>query len=301
VSVLVLGETGVGKGALAREIHDRSRRASKPFVVINCASSTELLLERIVFGYEPHALPGAAGAQLGAIESAHGGTLVLDEVAELPLALQGKLLDVLDRYELTRIGAARATRVDTRFIATTNRDLARDVAEGRFRQDLYFRLKGIAYRVPPLRDRVDDIARLAHAFVDEAARRLGVATPALSAGALTALRAYAWPGNVRELAHVIERAVLACDTSDAHANGTIEAKHLALEGSLHASLRARERSADAREASGDAERRRVLDAIAKSGGNQREAARILGISRGTLAKRLTAFGIARPRKRAPDS
>jgi DNA-binding NtrC family response regulator len=281
----------VGKDVLAREIHARSRRAAGPFVSVNCAASSESLLERELFGYEAGAFFGATSAKRGLIESSDGGTLFLDEIGELPATLQAKLLRVIDRHEVTRTGALGPTHFDARFIAATNRDLARDVAERRFRQDLYFRIKGVAYRIPPLRERIDDIESLACTFAEEATMRAGARTPsalgsppssrapAISAGALVALRAHSWPGNVLELRHVIERAVLAC------AGDVILAEHVDLDEGPASALPL------------DPERRRVLDAVTKAGGNQREAARILGMSRGTLAKRLTAYGIARPRKR----
>jgi DNA-binding NtrC family response regulator len=191
---------------------------------------------------------------------------------------------------VTRVGALRPKAIDVRFIAATNRELARDVAEGRFRQDLYFRLKGIAYRVPPLRDRTGEIEPLAKTFVAEARRLTGEAPPRISDEAIAHLRAYAWPGNVRELRHAIERAVLAC------ADGVLRPEHFELEAveapETHSPSAPPKASRDA----DDPERERILDAVAQCGGNQREAAKKLGIARGTLAKRLTAYGVARPRK-----
>ncbi|WP_437276342.1 sigma 54-interacting transcriptional regulator [Sorangium sp. So ce375] len=211
ISVLILGETGVGKEVLARTLHARSPRSSGPYVELNCAALPPSLLEGELFGHEKSAFTGASHARAGLLEAAHGGTLFLDEIGELPLAFQAKLLRVLEDRKVLRIGGRTPRRLDLRFVAATNRDLEAEIAGGAFRQDLYFRLNGIALVVPPLRERVAEIGPLASRFLEEACRRLDQrSAPRISPQALAALEAYAWPGNVRELRNVIERAAVLC-------------------------------------------------------------------------------------------
>ncbi|WP_437683440.1 sigma 54-interacting transcriptional regulator [Sorangium sp. So ce131] len=211
ISVLILGETGVGKEVLARTLHALSPRAGGPYVELNCAALPPSLLEGELFGHEKSAFTGASQARPGLIESADGGTLFLDEIGELPLAFQVKLLRVLEDRKVLRLGGRTPRRIDLRFVAATNRDLEAEVARGAFRQDLYFRLNGISLVVPPLRERVPEIAPLAGRFLAEACRQLGqLRAPSLSAEALGVLEAYTWPGNVRELRNVIERAAVLC-------------------------------------------------------------------------------------------
>jgi DNA-binding NtrC family response regulator len=287
ISVLVLGETGVGKEVLARAIHDASARASKPFLGLNCAALSETLLESELFGHEKGAFTGAVQARPGLFEGADGGTVFLDEVGELPVAIQVKLLRVLELREVIRVGGRAPRRVDVRFVSATNRDLGAEVARGAFRQDLFFRLDGITLTIPPLRERIPEIAPLCRAFLARACKEMDrPRVPALSDEAITALERYPWPGNVRELRNVIDRAVVLC-TSD-----RIEVDQLP----------PRIRTHDAPHAAADptatGERERILAALDACLWNQTHAAAKLGMARRTLINRIEEYGIPRPRKKA---
>ena len=215
IPVLALGETGVGKDVLAAMIHRLSPRADRPYVCINCAALPDSLLESELFGYERGAFTGATAAKPGLLESARGGTVFLDEVAEMPLSAQAKLLRVLDQGEVLRLGATRPRPIDVRFIAATNRDLELEVERGRFREDLFFRLAAAAIVVPPLRERVSEIAPLARTFVRQACRELRRArVPRILPDALALLEQHSWPGNIRELRNAMERAVLLAGDAD---------------------------------------------------------------------------------------
>ncbi len=207
-TVLLSGESGTGKEVLARAIHAASRRADGPFVAVNCAALNAELLESELFGHEKGAFTGALRTKPGRLELASGGTLFLDEIGELRPALQAKLLRVLQEREYERVGGTRTLQADVRVIAATNRDLDRAVAAGEFRQDLYYRLKVVALKLPPLRERVEDIRPLTAHFLSRFAREAGRALPGLDDLVITRLDEYAWPGNVRELANVLERAVV---------------------------------------------------------------------------------------------
>ena len=207
-TVLLLGETGVGKELIARAIHQWSPRHARPLVTVNCAALSHQLIESELFGHEKGAFTGAAAKRVGRFETAHSGTLFLDEVGELPLELQAKLLRVLQDGEFERVGSSRTISVDVRVIAATNRDLEDDVRRGRFRQDLYYRLAVFPITVPALRDRREDIPLLVRFFVERFARKASKTIHTVPAGAMEALQCYAWPGNVRELQNVIERAVI---------------------------------------------------------------------------------------------
>jgi DNA-binding NtrC family response regulator len=207
-TVLLTGESGTGKELLARQIHHLSDRRNGPFVAINCAALPEALVESTLFGHEKGAFTGAVKQVKGVFERGHRGTLLLDEVSEMRLDLQAKLLRVLQEQEFERVGGNTQLRVDTRVIATTNRDLRREVADGRFREDLYYRLSVVQLRVPALRERLEDLPLLVDHFVQRAARESSRDITAVSAEALHHLRAHAWPGNIRELAHAVERAVI---------------------------------------------------------------------------------------------
>jgi transcriptional regulator with GAF, ATPase, and Fis domain len=283
VSVLVLGETGVGKEVLADTIHGFSRRPGA-LVRVNCAALAESLFESELFGYEKGAFTGAAAAKVGLLESADRGTLFLDEVGELPPAIQAKLLRVVEMGEVTRVGAVRPVRIDVRFVAATNRDLAAEVEAGRFRRDLFFRLDGVSFAIPPLRERRDAIGRLAAGFVAGRAR--------IGAEVLARLEAHDWPGNVRELRAVIERAVLFAR------GGDLEVQHLTF-GKPAAAAPERQVAPPGGEpwtAEEREDRERVIRALEQSAGNQTRAAAALGISRSTLINKLRAYRIKRPRR-----
>jgi DNA-binding NtrC family response regulator/pSer/pThr/pTyr-binding forkhead associated (FHA) protein len=334
ISVLILGETGVGKEVLAEKVHKLSPRGDKPYLKLNCAALSETLLESELFGHERGAFTGAVAAKPGLLETADGGSVFLDEVGELPLSTQVKLLRVIEERTVQRVGGLRPRRIDVRFIAATNRDLEAEIVRGVFRQDLFFRLNGATLVIPPLRERKSEVPELARAFLRQAAAQLGRATPpAISPEALAALGAYSWPGNIRELRNVIERAALIC------ADGQILPRHLPLEKmrvtfattapvEVEAAPRAprafarpptpteiarpaapeRPRRAETEvtpvptvlrrgpQLTPDEERARIEEALAACGGNQTRAAQMLGIARRTLINRLEEFGLTRPRK-----
>ena len=212
-TVLIQGETGVGKERLARALHNDGPRAGGPFIAINCGAFPESLLESELFGHEEGAFTGATRARRGYFELAHRGTLFLDEVADIPAHLQAKLLRLLEERTLRRLGGERETRIDVRVMAATNRDLEADTDAQRFRRDLYYRLAVVTLTIPPLRERSEDIPMLVHSYVDHFRTALRVPIDGVSPAAMDALCAYGWPGNVRELINVIERSMLLCATS----------------------------------------------------------------------------------------
>jgi transcriptional regulator with PAS, ATPase and Fis domain len=311
ISVVLLGETGVGKEVIAQSIHRYSPRAARPFVSINCAAIPEALLESELFGYERGAFTGAVREKAGLMETADGGTLLLDEVGEMPLPAQAKLLRAIETRQIVRVGGVRPRPVDVRFVSATNRDLEQLIATRAFRRDLFFRLNGISVHVPPLRERLAELEGLTRRFLAEFAASLGRRSLSLSPDALAELRAHTWPGNVRELRNVIERAVLLSDGPE------IRPEHLSL-SPLGAGDMGRE-SAPPPSSTGNlpwqepappsenpqglseelqaTERRRILEALERYAGNQTRAAEALGISRRSLIHRLETYGVPRPRKR----
>lgn len=283
-TVLIRGESGTGKELAAGAIHANSSRAGKPFVRLNCAALPEGLVESELFGHERGAFTGATGARKGRFEMAHGGTLFLDEVGDLTALTQAKLLRVLQEREFERVGGAQTIRVDVRLIAATNRDLEQMVAEGRFRQDLYYRLSVFPIMLPPLRNRREDIMPLATHFAEKYGKENNREIRRISPEATNLLTAYAWPGNIRELENVMERAVLLCG------GGVIESGHLppALQGRDFADMD-RHGSLDA--ALSALELRLITDALRDAEGNMVRAARQLGITERIMGLRMKKYGL----------
>ncbi len=280
--ILIVGETGVGKDVLARFVHERSQRAKKPFVALNCAALSETLAESELFGHEKGAFTGAVGTRAGLFETANGGTVFLDEIGELPLATQAKLLRTLESSEVLRVGSSKPIKVDVRFVSATNLDLERASTQGKFRQDLYFRVNGITLHVPPLRARKAEIVELARRFLEAASKKADFAkTPVLAEETIAALESYAWPGNVRELRYAMERALVT------GSEGPILVEHLPPQMRGATTPSGKEEGAT---------RERVIEALAKCDGNQTRAAELLGVSRRTLINRMIEFGLPRPRK-----
>jgi DNA-binding NtrC family response regulator len=273
-TVLITGESGTGKELIARCIHRNSPRSQKIFVAVNCAALAPSLIESELFGHEKGSFTGAAGQHLGRFERAHGGTLFLDEIGELDGNLQAKLLRVLQEKTFERVGGTREIAVDVRVIAATNRDLKQSVADGKFREDLYYRLNTFPIEVPPLRDRPSDIPRLVRFFLGRAARNLGKSHLVLTPEAEKVLLAYGWPGNVRELENTMERVAILCDD-------VIEPDDLPVTSSGPA------RPVLFR----DIERQAIEDALRDNDGNRTKTARQLGISLRTLQYRLKEYGI----------
>jgi DNA-binding NtrC family response regulator len=305
ISVLLLGETGVGKEVFAERIHRSSARGSGPLVRINCAAFTEQLIESELFGHERGAFTGATSSKPGLLEAADGGTLFLDEVAELTLPLQAKLLRVLEAREVTRVGALRPRAIDVRYVCATNRDLLAACAARAFRDDLYHRLNGITIRIPPLRQRRDEIMPLARRFAEEASAPIAKPTPSFSEATRARLEAHNWPGNVRELKKCIERAVLLrrgaeIEVADLRLDdtGSISERPASLTVASNSVQAEPSAPADLRGDLANIERARIVAALAEHAGNQTRAAAALGISRRTLVSRMEAYGLPRPRKPA---
>jgi PAS domain S-box-containing protein len=274
-TILLLGETGVGKSHLARWIHDNSPRASGPFLEVNCAGLDAQLAESELFGHERGAFDGAVGQQRGLVEAADGGPLLLDEIAELPAAVQAKLLNFLDCGQLRRVGGLKRIAADVRIVAATNCDLERAVEEGRFRKDLYFRLRVIPLTLPPLRQRRTELPALAEALLVELCRHRSLAVPPLSPALRGALARYDWPGNFRQLRNALEHALIVM-------RGEVlspEDLPLEIRGSAPVDA-ARSSKLD------DVIRRHIHDVLAQVEGNRTRAAQVLGIDRATLRRRL---------------
>jgi DNA-binding NtrC family response regulator/predicted hydrocarbon binding protein len=278
-SILITGETGTGKEVLARYIHRLSRRAKGPLLAVNCAALPETLLESELFGHKAGSFTGAVADRVGLFEQADKGTLFLDEIGDIPPSMQMKLLRVLQEREVMRVGESRTRKVDARVIAATNRDLARAVAEGKFREDLYYRLRVIEIEVPPLRDRPEDILPLARHFVQQFAARLKLPSLRLDATCLDLLTAHPWSGNVRELENAIERAaVLSVD-------GRILPECLP-RGILHAASAKGSTAGNVHRTLDEVEREHITAVLAATNQNKTQASRILGISPATLWRKL---------------
>ncbi|NUQ20676.1 MAG: sigma-54-dependent Fis family transcriptional regulator [Gemmatimonadaceae bacterium] len=294
-TVLVTGESGTGKELIARLLHAASPRAGAAFVAVNCAAIPEALLESELFGHVRGAFTGATQDRAGLFEEASGGTLFLDEIGELPLALQVKLLRVLQEGEIRRVGDNAPRAVDVRVVAATSRDLESEVAAGRFRSDLYYRVNVVRLHLPPLRERRDDIAELARHFLTRHAQRLKMPVPKLSAAALRALGEYGWPGNVRELENAVERALVIAD------DGVIDVAH------LPASLRGEELAPGAgapdrpaiavdedlsvKRRTESLERALIAQALQRTAGNRTRAAQLLELSHRALLYKIREYGL----------
>jgi DNA-binding NtrC family response regulator len=282
-TVLITGETGTGKDVAARLLHQRCSHSDRPFVHVDCASLPAELIESELFGHEKGAFTSAQGARCGLIEAAEDGTLFMDEIGELPLGLQAKLLNVLERRMVRRLGSTRERPVPARFVAATNRDLQQMVLEGRFRADLYYRLNVLGITMPPLRERGDDVLLLARHFAQQTERRYGLPPRGFAADAVQALRSYPWPGNVRELKHQVSRSVLL------NQSGQVSADELALP--LPRGAQAPEAAHAAAMTLDEAEKSLIEQALKQAGGNVSEAARLLGITRMTIRYRMDKHGI----------
>ncbi len=321
INVLIHGETGVGKEVVTEAIHARSSRADKPFVKLNCGGFSETLLESELFGHEKGAFTGATHTKPGLLESAEGGTVLLDEIGELPMSLQVKLLRVLEERRVRRVGGLTDRPIDVRFVAATHRDLAGEVARGTFRQDLYFRLNGITLNIPPLRERVEEIEPLAEKFLAHVCAQEGrTRSLTLSPEARRLLLRHRWPGNVRELKNVMERAALLvrgdvimrddlpaewmeAGVESASGEGWVEDIAQAPVSQPPERRTQPDQPAvpppppswNSRGKANTVERQAIVDALEQCAGNQTKAANLLGISRGTLLSRLSLYGLPRPR------
>ncbi len=295
-SVLVTGESGTGKELIARHLHRKSRRADGPFIAVNCAAIPEALLESELFGHEKGAFTGAVARRVGKFEEANGGTLLLDEISEMDVRLQAKLLRAIQEREIDRIGGKQPVRINTRIVATTNRDLRAEVAAGRFRQDLFFRLDVINLALPPLRARPGDIAPLAHHFARKHADANQIAERPLSQEALAALQAHRWPGNARELDNTMHRAVLLATGAEIGADAVL----LHPDGGAMSADEAEAEAARGNDEPGgagglvgrtvaDVERDLIIDTLRHCLGNRTHAATILGISIRTLRNKLRQY------------
>ena len=280
VTVLLLGESGTGKELLARAVHALSARADRPFVAINCAAIPETLLESELFGYEKGAFTGAAKQTRGKIEHANNGTLFLDEVGDMPLALQAKLLRFLQQRVIERVGGHQEIPVDVRVVCATHQDLPELIKQGRFREDLYYRVNEVCARIPPLREREGDVIVLARALLDKFARQHKRTLRGSSQDAIQALQAYPWSGNVREMENKIKRAVILAERS------LLTAKDLELDGLTIPSL-----PANLRQVRDQAERQAIQRALSMDDGNVSRAAELLGISRPTLYDLMNKHGL----------
>jgi two-component system response regulator AtoC len=295
-TVLVLGETGAGKDVTARLLHRLSARKDRPFVHVDCASLPRDIMEAEMFGHVRGAFTSAHTSRAGLLEAAEDGTVFLDEVGELPPELQAKLLNVLERRRLRRVGSTREVPVAARFIAATNRDLAGMVARGEFRDDLFFRLNVLSISLPPLRSCKEDIAQLARSFLEATARSYGRPLPVLHDDAIAALRAYSWPGNVRELKNVIERAALLSGPDGIHAD-SLDINPIATAGvrpapaSRASPLPTSRRQDPELQTLAGAERDLIVAALEQTTGNTSEAARRLGITRMALRYRMEKYGL----------
>jgi DNA-binding NtrC family response regulator len=291
-TVLLIGESGTGKELFARAVHDRSRRRDRPLVKVNCAALPSNLIESELFGHEKGAFTGAVGRRAGRFELADGGTIFLDEIGEMPIELQGKLLRVLQEGELERLGGSHTIAVDVRVIAATNRDLEHAVTEGRFREDLYYRLNVFPVHPPPLRERRSDIATLAMHFADKHGGKVGKHFRAVAKQSLRELESYRWPGNVRELENVIERSVIVSEPPTLTLHGPLSDKNARVGSNARVDATDSEQPQTWREM----EMRMIREAVAACDGvvgGKHGAARRLDIPASTLRERMQRYGMSK--------
>ncbi len=282
VSVVITGESGTGKERAARAIHDQSPRCNRPFVPVNCSAFPEGLIESELFGHERGAFTSADRRQEGLFERASGGTIFLDEVTEMPLAMQPKLLRVVEEQRIRRLGGSAELPIDVRIVAASNRSIPQAVREGRFREDLFYRLTVLSIELPPLRDRLDDIPLLADYFIEYFNRKIKRQVEGPDQDFIDVLMAYPWPGNIRELRNVIERAIVVCDSPKLSVRdlpAEIAGRH-----GPETSFTVRLGSSGA-----EVERELLFRTVGYVGGNKARAADILGMSRGTLYNRLKRY------------
>jgi transcriptional regulator with PAS, ATPase and Fis domain len=278
-TLLLTGESGVGKEQLARHIHKISNRSKGPFVAVNCAALPYNLLESELFGFEKGAFTGAHQTKMGKIESAHDGTFLLDEISELPLDLQGKLLRVIQEKEVERLGSTQSKKIDVRFICTSNRDLREMVKAGTFRKDLFYRINVVPVNIPALRERNKDIEFYTHMFIEKICQDNGLTIKTILPEALTKLKSWSWPGNVRELMNVLERSVLVATSdsfgaSDLHIDGYEESRVQIFGPGMTVQ---------------EAERLLIMKTLEHTGENRTRAAKLLGISVRTLRNKLHEY------------
>jgi PAS domain S-box-containing protein len=288
-TVLILGETGTGKDMIAAAIHEMSPRKDRPLITVNCAALPGNLIESELFGREKGAFTGAESRQVGRFEIANGSTLCLDEIGELPLEVQAKLLRVIQHNEFERLGSSHTIKVDVRIVATTNRNLEEEIRKGRFRQDLYYRLNVFPITVPPLRQRTEDIPLMVQAFIEQYSRKLGKQITSVQKETLKALQDYPWPGNVRELESVIERAVILCPGPVLQLADKLEISS----PPLSSTVRTLE----------ETERNQILKTLSETRWRiegKDGAAAILGLHPSTLRARMHKLGILRPETKEPD-
>jgi len=295
-SVLITGESGTGKEVLARYLHSRSQRAKKPFISVNCAAIPENLLESELFGHEKGAFTGALARRIGKFEEANGGTLLLDEISEMDVRLQAKLLRALQERVIDRVGGNRPVPVDIRIVATSNRNLAEAVRDGKFREDLLFRLNVVNLKIPPLRQRPSDIAELAQYFVKKYSEANGLSVRPISAEARRTLAVHRWPGNVRELENTLHRAVLLSSGPEIGVDGILtpdgarldqsRASHIATQAAMAAEQVTRNLVG---RTVAEVERDLILETLKHCLGNRTHAANILGISIRTLRNKLNEY------------
>lgn len=319
VNVLIFGESGTGKELVARALYQHSRRDDKPFLAINCGAIAESLLESELFGHEKGAFTGADRKRIGKFEQCHGGTLFLDEVGDMPQAIQVKLLRVLQEGSFERVGGNETVQVDVRIIAATNHDLDMLIEQGRFRRDLYYRLKGVTIHLPPLRDRSEDIAELSHYFLFRLNRQLGTSVQSISSESLDLLQRYSWPGNIRELQSILRESLITSAGSvllpqflppELHASPTADVEDISLPdvqadawtqlGTFVETALSNRESDLYRKVIEHVDRELLIRALAQVGGHQANAAALLCLSRPTLRAKLRALGMTMEKILASD-